>query len=43
MGGFYHGDMGIAQTHDTQLNVFGDFDPKVPDHATAPKALFVQI
>ena len=38
--GSYHGDMGIAQTHDTQLNVFGDFDPKVPDHATAPKVLF---
>ena len=28
--GSYHGDMGVAQTHDTQLNVFGDFDPKVP-------------
>ena len=38
--GSYHGDMGVAQTHDTQLNVFGDFDPKVPPESTAPKVLF---
>ncbi|DAC30917.1 MAG TPA: sugar kinase [Candidatus Poseidoniales archaeon] len=38
--GSYEGDMGIAQTHDTQLNVFGEFDPKVPKHATEPKVLF---
>ncbi|MEC8242553.1 MAG: PfkB family carbohydrate kinase [Candidatus Thermoplasmatota archaeon] len=38
--GSYEGDMGIAQTHDTQLNVFADFDPKVPTHSTEPKILF---
>ena len=38
--GSYHGDMGVAQTHDTQLNVFGDFDPKVPSQSTSPKVLF---
>ena len=38
--GSYHGDMGVAQTHDTQLNVFGDFDPKVPANSTTPKVLF---
>ena len=38
--GSYHGDMGVAQTHDTQLNVFGDFDPKVPLQSTSPKVLF---
>ena len=38
--GSYHGDMGVAQTHDTQLNVFGDFDPKVPAQSTSPKVLF---
>ena len=38
--GSYHGDMGVAQTHDTQLNVFGDFDPKVPSQSTSPRVLF---
>ena len=38
--GSYHGDMGVAHTHDTQLNVFGDFDPKVPPQSTSPKVLF---
>ena len=38
--GSYHGDMGIAETHDTQLNVFGAFEPKVPNFATNPKVLF---
>ena len=38
--GSYHGDMGIAQTHDTQLNVFGEFEPKVPGFAQNPKVLF---
>ncbi len=28
--GRYEYDMGSAQTLDTQLNVFGDFDPKIP-------------
>ncbi len=38
--GSYHGDMGIAETHDTHLNVFGDFNPKVPDSSTEPTVLF---
>mgnify|MGYP001285787533 FL=1 len=38
--GSYHGDMGTAQTHDTQLNVFGEFEPKVPEFAQNPKVLF---
>ena len=38
--GSYHGDMGVAKTHDTQLNVFGDFDPKVPSESVNPKVLF---
>jgi len=38
--GSYHGDMGTAQTHDTQLNVFGEFEPKVPEFATKPSILF---
>ncbi len=38
--GSYHGDMGVAQTHDTQLNVFGEFEPKVPEFARNPKVLF---
>ena len=38
--GSYHGDMGVASTHDTQLNVFGDFDPKVPAGANSPTVLF---
>ncbi|MDP6333358.1 MAG: PfkB family carbohydrate kinase [Candidatus Poseidoniaceae archaeon] len=38
--GSYHGDMGAAQTHDTQLNVFGEFEPKVPEFATKPSILF---
>ena len=38
--GSYHGDMGVAQTHDTKLNVFGEFEPKVPEFARNPKVLF---
>ena len=38
--GSYHGDMGVAETHDTHLNVFGDFNPKVPDSSTKPTVLF---
>ena len=38
--GSYHGDMGVAETHDTHLNVFGDFNPKVPDSSTEPTVLF---
>ena len=38
--GAYHGDMGVAETHDTHLNVFGDFNPKVPDSSKEPTVLF---
>ena len=38
--GSYHGDMGIAETHDTHLNVFGEFNPKVPESSTEPTVLF---
>ena len=38
--GSYHGDMGVAETHDTHLNVFGDFNPKVPDSSKEPTVLF---
>ncbi|MBL6731788.1 MAG: sugar kinase [Candidatus Poseidoniaceae archaeon] len=38
--GSYHGDMGVAETHDTHLNVFGDFNPKVPESSTEPTVLF---
>ena len=39
--GSYHGDMGIAETHDTHLNVFGQFDPKVPQESKNPKVCSV--
>ena len=32
--------MGVAETHDTHLNVFGDFNPKVPESSTEPTVLF---
>jgi ribokinase len=38
--GSYHGDMGVAETHDTHLNVFGDFNPRVPESSTEPTVLF---
>lgn len=38
--GSYHGDMGVAETHDTHLNVFGNFNPKVPESSTEPTVLF---
>ena len=38
--GSYHGDMGVAKTHDTQLNVFGSFVPRVPEKFANPKVLF---
>lgn len=35
--GYYEGDMNQAITEDTQLGVFGDFSPKIPDtHANVP-------
>ena len=38
--GRYHGSMDEAETLETQLNVFGDFEPKIPDDWTAPEVLF---
>tara|TARA_Y100000766_G_C18908228_1_gene606967 strand:+ start:1738 stop:2694 length:957 start_codon:yes stop_codon:yes gene_type:complete len=37
--GSYHGDMAEAITHETQLNVFENFQPKVPLDQTTPKVL----
>ena len=37
--GSYHGDMAEAITHETHLNVFEDFQPKVPLNQTNPKVL----
>lgn len=37
--GSYHGDMAEAITHETHLNVFESFQPKVPANQNAPKVL----
>ncbi len=37
--GSYHGDMSEAVTHETHLNVFEHFQPKVPSSQTSPKVL----
>ena len=37
--GSYHGDMAEAITHETHLNVFENFQPKVPIDQTTPKVL----
>lgn len=37
--GSYHGTMAEAVTHETQLNVFETFQPKVPSSHTKPKVL----
>tara|TARA_Y100000766_G_scaffold145241_1_gene124816 strand:+ start:8347 stop:9303 length:957 start_codon:yes stop_codon:yes gene_type:complete len=37
--GSYHGDMSEAVTHETHLNVFENFQPKVPQTHTSPKVL----
>ena len=37
--GSYHGDMAEAVTHETHLNVFENFQPKVPATHTKPKVL----
>ena len=37
--GSYHGDMSEAVTHETHLNVFEHFQPKVPATHTKPKVL----
>lgn len=38
--GSYHGDMSQAETHETHLNVFEHFQPKVPEDYRSPKVLF---
>lgn len=38
--GTYHGDMAVAQTLETHLNVFENFEPKVPKFALEPNVLF---
>lgn len=38
--GSYHGDMSQAQTHETHLNVFEHFQPKIPEDYRSPKVLF---
>jgi sugar/nucleoside kinase (ribokinase family) len=38
--GRYHGSMDEAETLDTQLNVFGEFEPKIPSDWTSPEVLF---
>jgi len=38
--GSYHGNMGEAQTHETHLNVFEHFQPKVPKRLRSPKVTF---
>ena len=38
--GSYHGNMAQAETHETHLNVFETFEPKVPDHGTTPTIIF---
>ena len=37
--GSYHGNMADAVTHETHLNVFENFQPKVPESQTSPKVL----
>jgi sugar/nucleoside kinase (ribokinase family) len=39
--GHYEYDMNLAHTDDTQLNVFGDFEPKLSDGSKAVKVLFL--
>lgn len=38
--GSYHGTMAEAQTHETHLNVFEHFEPKVPVSHTSPSVTF---
>ena len=37
--GSYHGDMSQAETHETHLNVFEHFQPKIPEDYRSPKVL----
>lgn len=39
--GYYEGDMNTAHTLDTQLNVFGDFDPKLPEQYQSNPYVFL--
>ena len=39
--GHYEYDMNLAHTDDTQLNVFGDFDPKLSDASRRTQMLFL--
>lgn len=38
--GSYHGTMAEAQTHETHLNVFEHFEPKVPESHRSPQITF---
>ena len=38
--GSYHGNMAQAETHETHLNVFETFEPKVPEHGTTSTITF---
>lgn len=39
--GYYEGDMGVAHTVNTELNVLGEFDPKIPASYKDEKFLFL--
>jgi sugar/nucleoside kinase (ribokinase family) len=39
--GHYDYDLNVAHTDDTQLNVFGDFQPKLSDESKASETLFL--
>src|SRR5690349_10516625 len=39
--GHYEFDLNTAHTDDTQLNVFGDFEPKLSDESSAADTLFL--
>ena len=38
--GSYHGNMAQAETHETHLNVFESFEPKVPSHGSSSTITF---
>src|SRR6187455_247694 len=39
--GHYEYDLNVAHTDDTQLNVFGDFQPKLSEESRAAETLFL--
>jgi sugar/nucleoside kinase (ribokinase family) len=39
--GHYEYDLNVAHTDDTQLNVFGDFEPKLSDESKAAESVFL--